>query len=80
MRAATRRLGAYIRAVLGPDVASVRQGAVALLLSSGGDLLAVDLGHDVGDGVEVGLGTRGRYMLQDIAPGNSCMSLKPSAR
>src|SRR3954467_8145597 len=40
MRAATRRLGAYIRAVLGSDVASVRQGAVALLLSSGGDLLA----------------------------------------
>ena len=40
MRAATRRLGAYVRAVLGPDVASVRQGAVALLLSSGGDLLA----------------------------------------
>ncbi|MEY2568316.1 MAG: mgtE-like transporter [Actinomycetota bacterium] len=40
MRAATRRLGAFVRAVLGPDVASVRQGAVALLLSSGGDLLA----------------------------------------
>jgi mgtE-like transporter len=40
MHAATRRLGAYVRAVLGPDVASVRQGAVALLLSSGGDLLA----------------------------------------
>jgi mgtE-like transporter len=40
MRAATRRLGAFARAVLGPDVASVRQGAVALLLSSGGDLLA----------------------------------------
>jgi mgtE-like transporter len=40
MRAATRRLGAFFRAMLGPDVASVRQGAVALLLSSGGDLLA----------------------------------------
>jgi mgtE-like transporter len=40
MRAATRRLGAFLRAMLGPDVASVRQGAVALLLSSGGDLLA----------------------------------------
>jgi mgtE-like transporter len=34
------RIGARLRAFLGPDVASVRQGLAALLVSSGGDLLA----------------------------------------
>ena len=35
-----RRLGARFRALLGSDAASVRQGLVALLVSSGGDLAA----------------------------------------
>jgi len=35
-----RRLGARLRAALGPDAASVWQGLAALLVSSGGDLLA----------------------------------------
>src|SRR5438552_18270900 len=35
-----RRIGARFRALLGPDIASVRQGLAALLVSSGGDLLA----------------------------------------
>ena len=34
------RIGARLRAVVGPDLASVGQGLVALLLSSAGDLLA----------------------------------------
>ena len=40
MRASPRRLGAWLRAVLGPDVATVRQGFVAVLLASVGNLLA----------------------------------------
>src|SRR5947209_11441889 len=40
MRVSTRSLGARVRAILGSDAASVRQGLVALLVSSGGDLLA----------------------------------------
>ena len=40
MRASPRRLGARLRAVLGPDVATVRQGFVAVLLASVGNLLA----------------------------------------
>jgi mgtE-like transporter len=35
-----RRVGARFRALLGSDAASVRQGLAALLVSSGGDLLA----------------------------------------
>src|SRR5437588_9540020 len=35
-----RRIGARFRALLGSDAASVRQGLAALLVSSGGDLLA----------------------------------------
>src|SRR5438105_4029022 len=35
-----RRLGARFRAMLGSDASSVRQGMAALLVSSGGDLLA----------------------------------------
>src|SRR5205809_3260288 len=35
-----RRFGARFRALLGSDAASVRQGLAALLVSSGGDLLA----------------------------------------
>ncbi|MBV9255218.1 MAG: hypothetical protein JO054_13375, partial [Actinobacteria bacterium] len=34
------RIGARLRAAVGPDLASVGQGLVALLLSSAGDLLA----------------------------------------
>ncbi len=34
------RVSARLRAFLGPDIASVRQGLAALLVSSGGDLLA----------------------------------------
>src|SRR5438067_704240 len=34
------RIGARLRAFLGPDVSTVRQGLAALLVSSGGDLLA----------------------------------------
>jgi mgtE-like transporter len=40
MRAPTRSLGARVRAILGPDAASVGQGMAALLVSSGGDLIA----------------------------------------
>src|SRR5438045_5284043 len=40
MRVSTRSLGARVRAILGPDAASVGQGLAALLVSSGGDLLA----------------------------------------
>src|SRR5438046_3695619 len=40
MRVPTRSLGARVRAFLGPDAASVGQGMAALLVSSGGDLLA----------------------------------------
>src|SRR3954463_13416324 len=40
MRVPTRSLGARVRAILGPDAASVGQGMAALLVSSGGDLLA----------------------------------------
>ena len=40
MRWTPRRLGARLRAALGPDAASVWQGLAALLVSSGGDLLA----------------------------------------
>src|SRR5947208_15919029 len=35
-----RRIGARFRALLGSDASSVRQGMAALLVSSGGDLLA----------------------------------------
>src|SRR6266550_3120143 len=35
-----RRFGARLRALVGSDAASVRQGLAALLVSSGGDLLA----------------------------------------
>src|SRR6266487_4555927 len=40
MRRPRLRLGARLRALLGSDAASVRQGLAALLVSSGGDLLA----------------------------------------
>src|SRR5215212_5338026 len=40
MRVSTRSLGARVRAILGPDAASVGQGMAALLVSSAGDLLA----------------------------------------
>lgn len=40
MPGGARRTGARFRALLGSDAASVRQGLVALLVSSGGDLLA----------------------------------------
>src|SRR2546421_9886018 len=40
MRGLVRRAGARFRALLGSDAASVRQGLAALLVSSGGDLLA----------------------------------------
>jgi mgtE-like transporter len=40
MRAPTRSFRARIREILGPDAASVGQGMTALLVSSGGDLLA----------------------------------------
>src|SRR5438270_10609951 len=40
MRGFARRAGARLRALLGSDAASVRQGLAALLVSSGGDLLA----------------------------------------
>ncbi len=40
MRGVARRIGARVRAVLGADPASLRQGLAALLVSSGGDLLA----------------------------------------
>src|SRR5919206_2196682 len=40
VRAPTRSLGARVRAILGPDAASVGQGMAALLVSSAGDLLA----------------------------------------
>jgi mgtE-like transporter len=40
MRRVVRRLGARLRAVIGSDAASVRQGLAALLISSAGDLLA----------------------------------------
>src|SRR3954468_24324934 len=40
MRAWVRRAGSRFRAMLGADVATVRQGLAALLVSSGGDLLA----------------------------------------
>src|SRR5437868_9114785 len=40
MRVSTRSLGARVRAILGPDAASVGQGSAALLVSSGGDLFA----------------------------------------
>jgi mgtE-like transporter len=40
VRGPTRSLGARVRAILGPDAASVGQGMAALLVSSGGDLLA----------------------------------------
>src|SRR5436305_6208973 len=40
MRGLTRRIGARFRALLGSDAASLRQGLAALLVSSGGDLLA----------------------------------------
>src|SRR5437588_10453213 len=40
MRLSPARIGARLRAFLGPDLSSVRQGLAALLVSSGGDLLA----------------------------------------
>src|SRR5947208_6237124 len=40
MSGRARRVGARARALLGSDAASVRQGLAALLVSSGGDLLA----------------------------------------
>jgi len=40
MRAWVRRAGSRFRALLGSDAATVRQGLAALLVSSGGDLLA----------------------------------------
>src|SRR5260370_17787291 len=40
MRGLVRRVGARFRALLGSDAASIRQGLAALLVSSGGDLLA----------------------------------------
>jgi mgtE-like transporter len=40
MRGLVRRAGARFRALLGSDAASIRQGLAALLVSSGGDLLA----------------------------------------
>ena len=40
MRGLLRRVGGRFRALLGSDAASVRQGLAALLVSSGGDLLA----------------------------------------
>src|SRR5437867_2414954 len=40
MRVPTRSLGARVRAILGPDAASVGQGLAALLVCSAGDLLA----------------------------------------
>src|SRR3954464_14470186 len=40
MRSWVRRAGSRFRALLGSDAASVRQGLAALLVSSGGDLLA----------------------------------------
>src|ERR1700704_1984977 len=40
MRILPSRIGARLRAFVGPDAASVRQGLAALLVSSGGDLLA----------------------------------------
>src|SRR5437588_4748990 len=40
MRLSPARIGARLRAFLGPDLSSVRQGLAALLVSSGGALLA----------------------------------------
>src|SRR2546430_11824528 len=40
MRVSPRSVGARLRRLLGPDAASVGQGLAALLISSGGDLLA----------------------------------------
>jgi len=40
MRGVARRAGARMRALIGADPASLRQGLAALLVSSGGDLLA----------------------------------------
>src|SRR5438874_361134 len=40
MRGLARRAGARVRALIGADPASLRQGLAALLVSSGGDLLA----------------------------------------
>ena len=40
MRGLTRRIGSRFRALIGADPASLRQGLAALLVSSGGDLLA----------------------------------------
>src|SRR5436305_5849757 len=40
MRAFARRAGTRLRALLGSDAASLRQGLAALLVPSGGDLLA----------------------------------------
>src|SRR5437588_15345 len=40
MRGLVRRAGSRFRALLGSDAASIRQGLAALLVSSGGDLLA----------------------------------------
>jgi mgtE-like transporter len=40
MRGVVRRAGARLRALLGSDAADIRQGLAALLVSSGGDLLA----------------------------------------
>src|SRR5258706_14500802 len=40
MRRPRLGLGARARAILGADAASIRQGLAALLVSSGGDLLA----------------------------------------
>ncbi len=40
MARVARPIGARFRALLGSDAASMRQGLVALLVSSGGDLLA----------------------------------------
>ena len=40
MRGFTRRIGSRFRALIGADPASLRQGLAALLVSSGGDLLA----------------------------------------
>src|SRR5260370_4549100 len=40
MRGRARRDGTRFRALLGSDAASIRQGLAALLVSSGGDLLA----------------------------------------
>src|SRR5438874_13751772 len=40
MRVSPRSIGVRLRRLLGSDAASVRQGLAALLVSSGGDLLA----------------------------------------